>query len=328
MIIITGGAGFIGSNLAAALEKARLGPLVICDWLGDQQKWRNIAKRTLDDVVAPEQLPAFLEGNRKRVEIIFHMGAISSTTETDVDKIVTNNFCLSKDLYLWCAENHKRFIYASSAATYGDGTQGFDDKEDLESLKKLQPLNPYGWSKHAFDQFVSQSIYRGDKGPAQRVGLKFFNVYGPNEYHKEGQRSVAHQIYPYAVKGEPFQLFKSHHPAYEDGGQKRDFVWVGDCCDVMLWLSQNVRVNGLFNVGSGKARSFLDLTNAVYRAAGKEPKITFRETPENIRAHYQYFTEAPMQKLREAGYDHPLTSVEDGVTKYVKEYLATADAYA
>jgi ADP-L-glycero-D-manno-heptose 6-epimerase len=327
MIIITGGAGFIGSCLAAGLEKAGLGPLVICDWLGDGAKWRNIAKRTLHDIIRPENLFEFLEANQKQVEIIYHLGAISSTTETDADKIVANNFRLSKDLFAWCAEKRKRMVYASSAATYGDGKEGFEDRDDIDYLKKLRPLNPYGWSKHLFDQYVATVRAGGEKFPAQCVGLKFFNVYGPNEYHKEGQRSVVHQIFPVAQRGDTFQLFKSHNPDYTDGGQLRDFIFVKDCVAVMEWLYQHSRVNGLYNVGTGKARSFLDLANAIYQACGKPPQITFRDMPEGIREHYQYFTQSHMERLRKAGYAAPFTSLEDGISRYVKEYLATPDPY-
>lgn len=327
MIVITGGAGFIGSVLAAGLEKAGLGPLVICDRLGEGDKWRNFSKRTLYDLLLPEELFPFLEAQQRQIDTIFHMGAISSTTETDVDRLRTNNFRLSRDLFIWCAEKKKRLIYASSAATYGDGKAGFEDKEDLESLKKLQPLNPYGWSKHLFDQFIAETRGRGEKFPAQCVGLKFFNVYGPNEYHKEGQRSVAHQIFGVAKRGESFPLFKSHHPDYPDGGQMRDFVWVMDCVRTMEWLYHHPRVNGLYNLGSGKARSFLDLAKAVYAALGKEPLITYRDTPENIRPHYQYFTEAPMQKLRKAGYDAPFSSLEAGISAYIKDFLVKSEPY-
>ncbi|MBI3420207.1 MAG: ADP-glyceromanno-heptose 6-epimerase [Proteobacteria bacterium] len=327
MFIITGGAGFIGSNLAAALEKAGLGPLVICDWTGDAEKMLNLAKRKLEKRITPEELPAFLKAQGKRVNAVFHMGAISSTTETDVAKITTYNVDFTTNLLLWCADNGKRMIYASSAATYGNGEHGFDDREDLEYLKKLHPMNLYGWSKNVVDQYLVDHHGKGKKSPPQWVGLKFFNVYGPNEYHKEGQRSVAHQIYPFAARDEAFALFKSRNPAYPDGGQKRDFVWVGDCCSVMLWLYKHPEVSGLFNVGSGKARSFLDLASAVYRAAGREPKITYRDMPENIRTHYQYFTEASMEKLRNAGYTAPLTSLEDGINSYIKDYLAKDDPY-
>ncbi len=327
MHIITGGAGFIGSNLVAGLEKAGHGPLVVCDWLNDARKKPNIAKRRLEAVITPEELPDFLKKHGAKVEAIFHMGAISSTTETDLSKLRRYNFDYSKNLYEWCAENGKRLIYASSAATYGDGTQGFEDKEDVGSLEKLQPLNPYGRSKNDFDIFVAQSKAAGGKQPAQCVGLKFFNVYGPNEYHKDGQRSVAQQVYEYAARDEAFPLFKSHNPAYPDGGQKRDFVWVGDCVAIMLWFLQNPRANGLFNVASGTARPFADLAAAVYKALGKEPKITYVDMPENIRRHYQYFTEGPMDKLLKAGYDKPLTALEEGVNRYVREYLATHDPY-
>lgn len=327
MIIITGGAGFIGSFLTAHLEKAGLGPLVICDWLGTGEKWKNIAKRKLDDVVRPEDLFPFLEANQKRIEAIYHLGAISSTTESDVDKIIANNFRLSKDLFSWCAEKRRRFIYASSAATYGDGTRGFEDKNDLEHLRALRPLNPYGWSKHLFDQYVAEVRNSGEKFPAQCVGLKFFNVYGPHEYHKEGQRSVAHQIFPFAQRGEAFPLFKSYNAQYPDGGQLRDFIWVGDCARVMEWLYHHPRVNGLFNVGTGKARSFADLALAVYAALDKKPHLSFREMPENIRSHYQYFTEATMDNLRKAGYTQAFTTLEEGVSSYVKDYLVKPDPY-
>lgn len=327
MIIVTGGTGFIGSCLVAALEKAEIGPLVVCDWLGTADKWRNIARRTLDDVIVPDHLPAFLEANMRQIEAIYHLGAISATTETDADKIVANNFRLSKDLFLWCAANRKRFIYASSAATYGNGDEGFVDHEDLLHLKKLRPLNPYGWSKHLFDQYVATVRETGERYPAQCAGLKFFNVYGPNEYHKGNQRSVVHQIYPYAAEGKPYQLFKSHNPNYADGGQLRDFIWVGDVTDVMLWLYHHPRANGLFNVGTGKARSFLDLANAVYRAAGKEPAITYRDMPAELQKHYQYFTQSDPAKLVKAGYTKPFTPLEEGITRYVHDYLAKSDPY-
>ena len=217
MILVTGGAGFIGSNLVAALDN-RGERVVVCDWLGTDNKWQNIAKRDLEHIVAPENLPEFLEQNAGDIEIVFHMGAISTTTETDADKIVENNFRLSRILWLWCKDNDVRFVYASSAATYGDGTAGFMDEENSEALAKLKPLNAYGWSKNLFDRWVARQKSRGSNGPTQSLGLKFFNVYGPNEYHKGSQRSVVHQVYPFAAKHEPFALFKSHNPQYPDGG--------------------------------------------------------------------------------------------------------------
>lgn len=324
MLLVTGGAGFIGSNLVAALV-ARDAHVAVCDWLGSEDKWRNLAKRDLEAIVAPEQLDEFLNTQGSEVEGIFHMGAISSTTEKNVDLIIENNFRLSQKLWLWCKAQRVPFIYASSAATYGDGSNGFKDDESAPALNKLKPLNPYGWSKHLFDRWVARQKPRGGHFPC--AGLKFFNVYGPNEYHKGGMRSVVHQIYPFATRGEAFPLFKSHNPNYEDGGQLRDFIWVGDCVNVMLWLYDHPRVGGLFNLGTGKARSFADLAIATYRAAGKAPLIKYNDMPQDLRGKYQYFTEADMSKLRAAGYTAPFATLEDGIKLYVQNYLASADPY-
>lgn len=324
MIIVTGGAGFIGSNLVAALE-ARGERVAVCDWLGKDDKWRNIAKRDLEALVAPEQLDEFLKTHGADVETVFHMGAISTTTETDADLIAENNLRLSQKLWQWCSSVKIPLIYASSAATYGDGSAGFRDDEQSEMLAKLRPLNPYGWSKHQFDRWLAR--HKPKSGSAQCVGLKFFNVYGPNEYHKDGQRSVVHQIYPYTQRNEAFSLFKSHNPQYENGGQLRDFVWIGDVVNVAMWLLDHPKVSGLFNLGTGKARSFADLAVAVYQAADRAPLIRYREMPEELRDKYQYFTEAEMGKLRAAGYTAPFTSLEDGVRKYVRDYLGTDDPY-
>ncbi|MFY9287411.1 MAG: ADP-glyceromanno-heptose 6-epimerase [Alphaproteobacteria bacterium] len=326
MIIVTGGAGFIGSNLVAALD-ARGERVVVCDWLGSGDKWHNLAKRDLEAIVAPEKLMEFLDQHTGEIEAIFHMGAISTTTETDADLIIDTNFRLSCRLWHWCKDANVQFIYASSAATYGDGSNGFKDEESIGSLSALQPLNAYGWSKHLFDRWVTRQKSRGTGGPQQCVGLKFFNVYGPNEYHKGSQRSVVDQIYPFTVRNEAFQLFKSHNPSYEDGGQLRDFVWVGDCVKVMLWLLEHPKINGLFNLGTGQARSFADLAVATYQAAGKAPLIKYRPMPEELQGKYQYFTEADMGKLRASGYTAPFTSLEDGIKLYVQDYLAKDDKY-
>lgn len=327
MIVVTGGAGFIGSNLLAALEERGRWDIAACDTLGRGDKWRNVAKRALADIVAPERLLDFLEMHAGEIEMVIHLGAISSTTETDVDAIIENNFRLSTALWVWCARNGKRLVYASSAATYGDGSAGFDDDASPEALAKLRPLNPYGWSKHLFDRRIAALVARGATQPAQHVGLKFFNVYGPNEYHKGGQRSVVHQLYPKAAKGEPAVLFKSHNPAYPDGGQMRDFIWVGDCVAVMLWLVDNPQVNGLFNVGTGLARSFADVARATYAACGRNARIEYVDTPAEIRDKYQYFTQARMDRLRQAGYAAPFTALEDGVRLYVERFLGTPDPY-
>jgi ADP-L-glycero-D-manno-heptose 6-epimerase len=326
MIVVTGGAGFIGSNLVAELAARGFGDVAVCDWLGKTDKWRNLAKHEIAEFVFPEDLLTFLDVGAGEVEAIVHMGAVTSTTERDVDLLIETNFDLSLALWKWCTEQRVRFIYASSAATYGDGSQGFDG-DSAEALARLAPLNAYAWSKHLFDRRVARIVEGGGPRPPQWAGLKFFNVYGPNEYHKGPMRSVAAQIYADAAASIPAVLFKSHHPDYPDGGQMRDFVWVGDCVDVVLWLLGEREVSGLFNLGSGTARSFKDLAAAVFRALGKEPEIRYVDTPEGIRDKYQYFTEADMTRLRAAGYTRPFTSLEDGVARYVRDYLDTPDPY-
>jgi len=327
MIIVTGGTGFIGSNLVAGLEEAGHKRIVICDSLGSEDKWKNIAKRRLHNIIPPSRLLEYLDEHAGEVEAIFHMGAISSTTEKDADLIIETNFVLTRTLWNWCARNKVRFIYASSAATYGDRTEGFDDEDTPAFLSSLRPLNPYGWSKHLMDRYASGIIYKEEEGvaPPQWCGLKFFNVYGPNEYHKGDQMSVVCKLYPQVAAGASARLFKSHHPDYEDGGQLRDFVYVKDCVDVMLWLFQNKDVSGLFNVGTGKARSFKDLAIATFKAANTKEKIQYFDMPEELKGRYQYFTEANMNKLRAAGYTKEFTSLEDGIHDYVVNYMSLPD---
>jgi ADP-L-glycero-D-manno-heptose 6-epimerase len=327
MIVVTGGAGFIGSNLVAALEERGSGPIAVVDWFGTGDKWRNLAKRDVAHMVEPERIFDFLDDNIGSIDAIFHLGAISSTTEPDIDLIVRTNITLSTALWDWCSEANVRLIYASSAATYGDGAQGFDDDGSSAALAKLRPLNAYGWSKNQFDRHVARVVAAKGETPPQWAGLKFFNVFGPNEYHKEGQTSVVYQVYQRVRLGGPARLFKSHRQDYADGGQLRDFVWVDDCVAEMLWLLDNPKVSGLFNCGSGKARSFADLATAVFKAMGKQPNIEFVPTPENIRDKYQYFTEARMDRIRAAGYARPATPLEEGVTTYVQRYLAADDPY-
>lgn len=327
MIIVTGGAGFIGSNLLAALEPYAEGELVVVDWLGSQSKWKNIAKRELFDVISPEQLFPFLDGREGEVRAIFHMGAISATTEANADAIVENNVRLTLDLFRWCGLHKTRFLYASSAATYGDGGQGFVDDDAIESLRNLRPLNAYGWSKHVVDRRIARALRSGGSLPPQCVGLKFFNVYGPNEYHKADMRSVVHKIYEQVIEKGSATLFKSHNPNYVDGGQVRDFVYVKDVIDMMMWFFNNSTQQGLFNAGTGKARSFLDLANAVFDSLDKTPEIEFVETPLPIRDKYQYETKADMKKLRDSGYDKKAMSLEEGVADYIKNYLELEDRY-
>ncbi len=332
MIIVTGGAGFIGSVLVAALERKGVGDIVVCDWLGSADKWKNISKRALRDVVKPENLFEYLDQHKGEIEAIFHMGAISSTTEKDADLIIETNFTLPRNLWKWCGVHDVRFIYASSAATYGGGEYGFKDDERPEGLEQLRPLNPYGWSKHVFDRRVSRLIYESDNVvrepiPPQWVGLKFFNVYGPNEYHKGDQMSVVCKLFEPVMAGAAAKLFKSDHPEYGDGGQLRDFVYVKDCVDVMLWMYDHKDVSGIFNVGTGKARSFKDLAVSVFKAANKPEKINYIDMPQQLKGKYQYFTEADMTKLREVGYDKPFTELEDGIRDYVQNYLSSKDQY-
>lgn len=328
MIIVTGGAGFIGSYLVKQLEARGMRDIVVCDLLGQDDKWKNIAKRELADILPPDDLPAFLNDNAADIETVFHMGAVSATTERDADLIVRSNIRLSMDLWNWCAANDTALIYASSAATYGDGAQGFAGDDTVDGLAKLRPMNAYGWSKHAFDRRVARIVSENGPRPPHWAGLKFFNVYGPNEYHKGGMISVALKNFREISDSGKAVLFRSHNPDYPDGGQKRDFVWVGDCVDIALWLADHPSTQGIFNVGTGEARTFEDLARSVFRAMGRDADIEFVETPEAIRDRYQYFTQADMSRLRNAGYSRPSTSLEDGVGQYIRDYLMAADPYA
>ncbi|MDB5379906.1 MAG: ADP-glyceromanno-heptose 6-epimerase [Rubritepida sp.] len=313
MILVTGGAGFIGSNLVAALT-ARGEEVVVLDELGNEDKWRNLSQAVLAGLLPPAAVDAALA---MRPRAIVHLGAISATTVRDGDLVADTNFTLSLKLWDWCTEYGVPFLYASSAATYGNGDEGFEDEETPEGLARLQPLNLYGWSKHLFDRRVAQLIQLGRARPPQWAGLKFFNVYGPRESYKGRMASVALHKFREILSGQPARLFASDRDGIADGMQSRDFVSVGDCVRVMLWLLDNPRVSGLFNCGSGQARSFLDLTKAVYAALGLPERIEFMPMPGDLRGKYQYFTEAPMAKLRQAGYPYPPTPLEQGVADYV-----------
>jgi ADP-L-glycero-D-manno-heptose 6-epimerase len=326
MILVTGGAGFIGSNVVAALAERGV-PLAVCDRLRGADKWRNLAKVAVRELIAPEALAGWLAAQAAQVQAVIHLGAITSTTETDVDLITEVNIRLSQSLWRWCAASGRRFIWASSAATYGDGVQGFDDDGSTRALARLRPLNPYGWSKQLFDRWVAQSVEEGAARPPQWVGLKFFNVYGPNEYHKGGMRSVVAQKYALAADGRAVTLFRSYRSGVPDGGQRRDFVYVRDCVEVILWLLEHPQVSGLFNLGSGEARSFEELARALCAALGRSAQIEYVEMPAAVRAHYQYFTQARMERLRSAGYTAAFTSLEDGVRDYVQRYLSQPDPY-
>lgn len=327
MLVVTGGAGFIGSNLLARLEQETQAPLVVIDTLGKDEKWKNIRQRNLAEIIPPSHTFSFLNSHIDDIKAIFHLGAISTTTETDADLVIENNLTVSMNLLEWCTLHRKQFIYASSAATYGDGNEGFEDNHQVTALRKLLPLNVYGWSKHAFDLRIATRQEARKPLPLQCVGLKFFNVYGPNEYHKGAQQSVVSHIFETLKTHSHARLFKSYHPHYQDGGQLRDFIWVDDCVDIMIWLYKNPRINGLFNVGTGKARSFLDLSNAVFQALNRPSKIKFIEMPEGLREKYQYYTQAQMSHLREAGYQKSFTSLEEGVKQYIQNHLLQSNPY-
>jgi ADP-L-glycero-D-manno-heptose 6-epimerase len=325
MLLVTGGAGFIGSNVVAALNEVGRTDIVVNDVLGADGKWRNLAKRQVADVVAPADLSNWLDG--RKLDAVIHMGAISDTTATDADLVMENNFRCSMRLLDWCTTARVPFIYASSAATYGDGAEGFADDWAPADLQKLKPMNLYGWSKQLFDQAVAERFVKKEKLPPQWAGLKFFNVFGPNEYHKGEMMSLVAKRFDDAKDGRTVRLFKSHRDGIGDGEQRRDFIYVDDAVAVVRWLMETPQVSGIFNVGTGKARSFRDLISALFRALGLEPRIEYVDMPEKIRGQYQYFTQASVDHLLRAGYNAGFTSLEDGVKRYVTQFLNTADRY-
>jgi ADP-L-glycero-D-manno-heptose 6-epimerase len=328
MIVVTGGAGFIGSCVVANLDRRRPGSVVLCDRFTHDERWRNVATADLADILTPEELLPYLDQNRNAIEAVIHLGAISATTETDVQRIIQENIRFTLDLWRCCTSHGMRFLYASSAATYGDGSEGFRDEDSTSYLARLRPLNAYGWSKHLVDRTIARWVEGGKPTPPQWAGLKFFNVYGPNEYHKGSMQSVVCKSYPRVAGGDAVTLFQSHRAGYADGDQTRDFVYVKDAVAVIDWLLEHPEVSGLFNVGTGQARSFGDLVRAVFSAVGKPPNIQFVPMPEEIRQNYQYFTQADMTKLRAAGYTAPFWSLEAGVDDYVQKYLAQSTPYA
>lgn len=325
MLLVTGGAGFIGSNVVAALNEAGRADVAVCDVLGHEGKWRNLAKRQLADFVPPMELDDWLKG--RRLDAIIHLGAISDTTATDGDLVMETNFRLSMRLLDWCTVTSTPLIYASSAATYGDGALGFGDDWSMAALKKLRPMNLYGWSKHLFDMAVVERFERGEKLPPQWVGLKFFNVFGPNEYHKGAMMSVLTRRFDDIRQGRSVQLFKSHRDGIADGDQRRDFIYVDDAVRVVMWLLATPSVSGIFNVGTGKARSFKDLMLSAYSALGLTPNIQYIDMPEAIRGSYQYFTQSEVDRLCGAGYNGGFTVLEDAVGLYVRGYLESADRF-
>ncbi|MDQ2080305.1 ADP-glyceromanno-heptose 6-epimerase [Xanthobacteraceae bacterium Astr-EGSB] len=325
MLLVTGGAGFIGSNIVAGLNEAGRNDIVVNDVLGSEGKWRNLQKRRLADFVPPADLARWLDG--RKLDAVIHMGAISATTAIDGDAVMDSNFRLSLMLLDWCTETRTPFIYASSAATYGDGEEGFVDDPAPEALARLKPMNLYGWSKHLFDQALIERERTHKKLPPQWAGLKFFNVFGPNEYHKGEMMSLVAKRFDEARAGRTVTLFKSHRDGVGDGEQARDFIYVDDVVSVVRWLLKSPDVSGIFNVGTGRARSFRDLIGAVFAALGRTPLIDYVDMPMSIRHTYQYFTQAAVENLRAAGYNGGFTPLEEAVRHYVVSYLDTPDRY-
>ena len=314
-VLVTGGAGFIGSALVWALNRCDCEHIVVCDRLGTDEKWRNLTPlRFAHYVEADELLPRLQNGALGKFNFVLHLGACSSTTERDASYLIRNNYEFTKDLAAWSLANRTRFVYASSAATYGDGAAGMAD--DDARLDTLRPLNMYGYSKHLFDLHARRAGFLD-----RIVGLKYFNVFGPNEDHKGDMRSVVHKSFGQVRETGVIRLFKSHRPDYRDGEQKRDFLYVKDAVAMTLHLAADEKAGGLFNIGSGAARTWLDLARAVFAALKREPKIEFTEMPESIRDKYQYFTEANLARLRAAGFTAPVTPLESAVSDYVGNYL-------
>lgn len=316
-VLVTGGAGFIGSAMVWALNRRGCDDIVICDILGTDLKWRNLTPLRFADYVEGDQLlPRLQNGALGKFDLVLHLGACSATTEKDASYLIRNNYEFTKDLCAWSLKNKARFVYASSAATYGDGSAGMDDDES--EIEKLRPLNMYGYSKHLFDLHARRGKFLN-----KIVGLKYFNVFGPNEDHKGDMRSLVHKSFAQVQHENLIRLFKSYRSDFRDGEQKRDFLYVKDAVAMTLHLAANKKAGGLFNIGSGQARTWIDLANAVFSALGKKPKIEFIEMPETIRDKYQYFTQADISKLRAAGYKEKITSLENAVADYVKNYLLT-----
>jgi ADP-L-glycero-D-manno-heptose 6-epimerase len=323
MILVTGGAGFIGSNLVAGLNERGMRDIAVNDDVAGA-KAKNLAKRQVSEVVPPADLLRWLGG--RKLDAVLHMGAISSTTVTDERAVMAANYDLPMRLLDWCTETKTPLIYASSAATYGDGSEGFDDDNALDALAKLKPLNLYGQSKQRFDLAVVERARDRRSVPPQWAGLKFFNVFGPNEQHKGEQMSVVAKNFLRAKAGEPVRLFRSGKPGVADGEQKRDFIYVEDAVDVVLWLLDHPDVSGIYNVGTGAARSFKDLITALFRALDRAPNIQYIDMPPELASRYQYLTQARMERLRQAGYDRPFTPLEAAVERYVR-YLDRDDPY-
>lgn len=321
MILITGGAGMIGSMIAWQFNQQGRDDLVIVDRQAHADQWQNLCHRSYAQYLDKTEVMSWLN-SALHVEAVIHMGAISATTERDWNRLLEDNIRASQHLWNWCAHHGVPFYYASSAATYGSGAQGYSDV----GIDGLRPLNAYGYSKQFFDRWALREAKAGN-APPQWAGFKFFNVYGPNEYHKERMASVAFHSFNQFRDTGTVKLFKSDREGIADGMQRRDFVYVKDAAAVLCWFVQGQRPPGIYNLGTGQARPFKDLATAVMSSTGREPSITWIEMPDDLKGKYQYFTEADMAKLRAAGYDRPFHTLEEGVRDYVQNYLMQTDAY-
>ena len=323
VVVVTGGAGFIGSNLVE--ELGRRGQLaVVIDDFDAAEKWSNLRHANIHDLVNWTAAFDWLDRNADQVSSVFHLGAVSSTTVTDLNLLLAKNVHFSNAMWDWCARRGKPLLYASSAATYGDGRLGFSEAMSLEQLQELRPLNPYGWSKHIVDLRIARSVAAGAQQPPVWYGVKFFNVYGPHEHLKGDMRSVALKLYEKVTSGGHIELFRSHRPDFKDGMQLRDFIHVGDCIEVMAWLMAERPASGLYNIGTGSAEAFLAVANAVIAQTNAQAQVRFIDMPGEIRDRYQYFTEADISKLRGAGYNGSFRTVAAGVADYVRALSAGA----
>jgi len=316
MIIVTGAAGFIGSCMVGKLNQSGFSDIIIVDDFSKSSKFQNISQKQYREKVDRGMFFSWLDSNSNDIDFVFHIGARTDTTEFNMAVFDELNLNYTKKIWQACSESRIPLIYASSAATYGDGSLGYDDR-DSNLPFSLQPLNPYGISKNDFDKWALQQ----EKTPPRWYGLKFFNVFGPNEYHKGRMASVVFHAFNQIRESGSMRLFRSHHPRYTDGGQLRDFIYVKDVVDVLTFLMENRVESGIYNLGTGKSRTFLDLANAVFAALDHEPSIEFIDTPLDIRDKYQYYTEAKMDKLRETGFSKPFYSLESAVEEYVQKYL-------
>jgi len=322
MIIVTGGGGFIGSAFVWKLNQEGIEDIVIVDQLGSDDKWKNLVNLRFADYIHKDEFMNLVLADEVPFETsaVIHMGACSSTTERDADYLWENNYLYSRELAEWSLRHDARFIYASSAATYGDGSLGFSD--DHEKISQLKPINMYGYSKQIFDLWILKN-----KLESKVVGIKYFNVFGPNEYHKGDMTSVIYKAFNQIKETGKMRLFKSYKKEYPDGGQMRDFVYVKDCLDVMWWFLKNPEVNGIYNLGTGKARTWKDLIKAVFAAMERKANIQYIEMPAALRNQYQYFTEAQMNKLKSAGCPVAFASLEETVRDYVVNYLQNIDPH-